>query len=64
MVTEKNDKSNYKPKSSRLSAIPKDVYDMILEAQLQQKQKCNCQYSIEQTIYLMIRKLKRENVKD
>lgn len=55
-------KEEYKPKNSRLRAIPKDVYDTIIDEQAKQKKKCNCQFSIEQTIYLIIRKISRKDV--
>lgn len=50
------DTTNYKPKQMRLREVPKDVYDLLLEAQLNQKKKCNCQFSLEQTIYMLVRK--------
>lgn len=55
MDTEKD--LSYKPKNCRLRGIPKDVYDIIIDAQAEKKKNCNCQYSIEQTIYLLIRKV-------
>jgi hypothetical protein len=53
----------YKPKNARLRAIPKEVYDIIIDAQAEQKKKCNCQYSIEQTIYLLIKRVKKQEIK-
>lgn len=58
------DSNIYKPKQLRLRQMPKDVYDLVITAQAEQKKKCNCQYNIEQTIYLMIRKLEKRNERD
>jgi hypothetical protein len=44
-----------KLKQHKLKAIPEDVYRIILEKQLEHKLHCNCQFSIEQTIYKLIR---------
>lgn len=52
---------DYKPKQLRLREMPKDVYDLILEAQLVQKKKCNCMFSLEQTIYSIIRKVSKSD---
>lgn len=55
-------KEIYRAKQARLRGIPKDVYDIIIDAQATQKKKCNCLFSIEQTIYLLLRKVvKNEN---
>ncbi len=45
-----------KPKQHKLKAIPADVYTIILEQQAKSKIDCKCQFSIEQTIYKLIRK--------
>jgi len=50
----------YKPKQLRLREMPKDVYDIILDAQTEHKKKCNCQFSQEQTIYKIIRKAAKQ----
>jgi hypothetical protein len=52
-------KENYKPKHLQLRGIPKDIYDIVIDAQAEQKKKCNCQYSLEQTIYLLLRRGKK-----
>ncbi len=51
---------NYKPKQLRLREMPKDIYDIILDVQTEQKKKCNCQFSQEQTIYKIIRKAAKQ----
>ena len=45
----------YKSKQMRLREMPKDVYEILIDAQSAQKKKCNCQYSLEQTIYKLVR---------
>lgn len=39
-------------------SVPVDVYRILLIKQAEIKIACNCQYSIEQTIYKMIRAAK------
>jgi hypothetical protein len=48
--------NGYKPKSYRLREMPKDVYDLIIDEQAKKKKSCNCQFSIESTIYMMLRR--------
>ncbi len=45
-----------KLKQHKLKAIPPDVYDILLDEQKEKKKQCHCQYSIEQTIYMLIRR--------
>ncbi len=45
-----------KLKQHKLKAIPADVYTILLEQQAKTKIECRCQFSIEQTIYKLIRK--------
>ena len=56
MVAENDD---YKAKQLRLREMPEDVYSILLKEQAEQKQKCKCQFSLEQTIYKLIRKATR-----
>jgi hypothetical protein len=46
-------------KTFKLKKIPPDVYNILLKVQGDKKVKCNCQYSLEQTVYMII----RENAK-
>ena len=46
----------YKPVSSRLRSIPKDVYDIIIDEQAHHKKKFNTKLNIEQTIYQIIKR--------
>ena len=41
--------------------MPKDIHDILLDAQAEIKKKCDCQFSIEQTIYSLIRKSVKKN---
>lgn len=43
-------------KTLKLRKIPPDVYNILLKIQGDKKVKCNCQYSLEQTVYMIIRK--------
>lgn len=51
----------YKPKQYRLREMPKDVHQILLSEQATQKSKCNCQFSLEQTMYMLIRKAKKSD---
>jgi len=42
-------------KSLKLRQIPPDVYQLLLKIQGEKKVQCNCQYSLEQTVYMIIR---------
>jgi len=44
-----------KPKQMRLRNMPQDVRDIIIREQAKLKEKCNCQKSLETTIYSLIR---------
>ena len=44
----------------RLNAIPDDVRTILLRAQLEKKISCNCQFSLEQTVYMLLRKAGKE----
>lgn len=50
-----------KTKILNLRKIPMDVYKMILEQQGIKKAECGCQYSMEQTVYMLIRRACRTN---
>lgn len=54
------DKHLYMTKKLLLRAVPLDVYRIILQEQAEQKVNCNCQFSIEKTIYKLIRKAKED----
>lgn len=47
---------DYQPIQMRLREMPEDVRAIVLKVQAEQKVKCNCQFSQEQTIYKLIRK--------
>ena len=50
------DTTNYKPKQMRLREMPADVYDLLIDAQAEHKKKYKVQFSLEQTIYKLLRK--------
>lgn len=52
---------DYKPKNLQLRGIPKDVYDILIDKQALQKKKCSCQFSLEQTVYQLIRKFGKKD---
>jgi hypothetical protein len=56
-----NIKVGYKPKQMRLREMPKDVRDILLDVQTTKKKKCNCHFSLEQTIYMIIRKANKQD---
>lgn len=53
---------NTKTKTLKLRKIPPDVYGILLRIQGDKKVKCNCQYSLEQTVYMIIRKMAETNL--
>jgi hypothetical protein len=50
----------YKPRQMRLREMPEDVRKILLQKQAEHKIKCNCHYSLEQTIYKLIRAAAKE----
>jgi hypothetical protein len=56
-----NQPQEYKPKHLQLRGMPKDVRDIILEFQKEKKQTCNCQFSMEQTVYMIVRKASKKD---
>lgn len=46
-------------KSLLLRQMPKDIHDYLLGQQMELKKSCNCQKSIETTIYSIIRRFKK-----
>lgn len=50
-----------KTKTLKLRKIPMDVYKLILKHQGIKKTECGCQYSMEQTIYSLIRRACKVN---
>lgn len=55
-----NDAQPKKPKQLRLDAVPKDVYKILITEQGKKKVDCECQFSLEQTIYMLIRRAVKE----
>lgn len=47
---------NRQPSQMRLRQVPEDIRAIILKTQAEQKIKCRCHFSQEQTIYKLIRK--------
>ncbi len=56
-------KEVYSPKQFRLREMPEDVYHILLTTQAEKKKSCNCQFSLEQTIYKIIREFRRNGDK-
>lgn len=54
-IADNENQSVEKGKKMILRNIPKDVYKIILVEQGKKKVDCECQFSIEQTIYMLIR---------
>jgi hypothetical protein len=54
----------YKPKQYRLREMPKDIYDIIMDVQTEQRKRCQCQFSKEQTIYKIIRKAAKQETNE
>jgi hypothetical protein len=48
-----------KPSTCYLKSIPVDVLDYVKQEQKHIRENCNCQYSLETTIYTIIRKYKK-----
>ncbi len=49
-------------KAILLRKMPPDVYKIVIEAQGKKKTDCSCQFSIEQTIYMLIRRIVKEEL--
>jgi len=62
MGTPKQPKRKVRPDTRGIKAykkfIPDDVLAIIQDAQNQQEKDCKCNFSVESTVYLLIRKLK------
>lgn len=59
-IADNENQSVEKAKKMILRNIPKDVYKIILTEQGKKKVDCECQFSIEQTIYMLIRRAVKE----
>lgn len=48
-------------KQIQLRNVPEDIRVILIREQAELKEKCNCQKSLETTIYSIIRQLKKTN---
>lgn len=53
-----------KLKTLPLKKVPKDVYDILLDKQLMFKKNCNCSYSLQRTVFAIIRQSKDIDITD
>jgi hypothetical protein len=63
MTTTTNQNQSGKKKPMILRDIPSDVKKIILQEQGKKKADCECQFSMEQTIYMLIRRAVKKDVK-
>ena len=51
-------------KEIKLKRTPPDVYKILLKEQARKKISCGCQFSLEQTVYMLIRKFEKTTGRD
>lgn len=49
-----------KPKSILLKEVPKDIYDILVDEQAKFRKEQNKMFSLERTVYKIIREIKRD----